>query len=145
MQWWRFSVCTVLYAVCAVLEQHRGLHRYLDRKLVVENDGAHGMEEKTGRATLSQGEHNIVITYYESPFWICPNKSNSYNVISDMRCKEFLLYCGLVSVVLRSAYTCRDTPAAPRSGGGEGLKVSVTRMVNATADPICFAPIIREF
>jgi hypothetical protein len=39
---------------------------YIDGKVVVDNDGLHGMKTKAGKTTLSKGWHKLVITFYEN-------------------------------------------------------------------------------
>ena len=39
---------------------------YIDGKVVVDNDGLHGMRVKRGKADLSKGWHKLVITFYEN-------------------------------------------------------------------------------
>jgi putative heme-binding domain-containing protein len=43
-----------------------GSRLYLDGKLVVNNDGNHGPEERSGSINLSPGSHKIVVTYFNS-------------------------------------------------------------------------------
>ena len=43
-----------------------GSRLYVDGKLVVNNDGNHGMSEKSGRVRLSEGLHDLVVTYFDS-------------------------------------------------------------------------------
>ena len=43
-----------------------GSRLYIDDKLVVNNDGRHGMAEKNGSINLSPGVHSIVVTYFDS-------------------------------------------------------------------------------
>ena len=42
-----------------------GSRIYIDNKLVVDNDGDHAPAEKLGEAELSQGDHPIVVTFYQ--------------------------------------------------------------------------------
>jgi putative heme-binding domain-containing protein len=42
-----------------------GSRVYIDGKLVVNNDGWHGMVEKSGRIDLKAGAHPIVVTYFD--------------------------------------------------------------------------------
>jgi len=42
-----------------------GSRLYIDNKLVVENDGLHGMTAKQGNVNLNQGWHKLVITFFE--------------------------------------------------------------------------------
>ena len=37
---------------------------YIDNQLIVNNDGDHGMEEKTGKAYLAKGLHRIKVVYF---------------------------------------------------------------------------------
>ena len=37
---------------------------YIDNQLIVNNDGDHGMEEKTGKAYLAKGLHPIKVVYF---------------------------------------------------------------------------------
>jgi len=43
-----------------------GSRLYLDGKLVVNNDGLHGMSEKSGKIALQSGAHAIVVTYFNN-------------------------------------------------------------------------------
>ncbi|MCA9129599.1 MAG: c-type cytochrome, partial [Planctomycetales bacterium] len=43
-----------------------GSRLYIDGRLVVDNDGDHGMVEKSGRIRLDAGQHKIVVTYCDS-------------------------------------------------------------------------------
>jgi len=43
-----------------------GSRLYLNGKLVVNNDGNHGMVEKSGSLDLSAGVHSIIVTYFDS-------------------------------------------------------------------------------
>ena len=43
-----------------------GSRLYIDGQEVVNNDGNHGMSEKSGRVRLSEGMHPIVVTYFDS-------------------------------------------------------------------------------
>lgn len=43
-----------------------GSQLFMDGTLVVNNDGAHGATEKSGVISLTQGYHNIVVTYFEA-------------------------------------------------------------------------------
>jgi hypothetical protein len=47
-------------------ESDDGSRLYIDGKLVVNNDGLHGMEEKTGKATLKAGPHTLIATYFNN-------------------------------------------------------------------------------
>ncbi|MBK7937035.1 MAG: alpha-L-fucosidase [Lewinellaceae bacterium] len=47
-------------------ESDDGSQLYIDNELVVNNDGDHGMEEKSGRAFLQKGWHKIKVVYYNS-------------------------------------------------------------------------------
>ena len=38
---------------------------YIDEQLVVDNDGAHGTAEKQGTVELTEGPHDLVITFFE--------------------------------------------------------------------------------
>ncbi len=38
---------------------------YIDGQLVVNNDGAHGPQEQSGTISLTEGLHDIVVTFYE--------------------------------------------------------------------------------
>ena len=48
------------------LESDDGSMLYLDGDLIVNNDGDHGMIEKSGTAFLAEGWHNIRIVYYNN-------------------------------------------------------------------------------
>ncbi|MCA9083949.1 MAG: c-type cytochrome [Planctomycetaceae bacterium] len=43
-----------------------GSRLYLDRQLVIDHDGLHGMSEKKVRASLTQGLHKLVVTYFDN-------------------------------------------------------------------------------
>ena len=43
-----------------------GSRLYLDKRLVVNNDGRHGMSEKSGTIDLPAGSHPIVVTYFNN-------------------------------------------------------------------------------
>ncbi len=43
-----------------------GSRLYLDDKLLIDNDGLHGMVEKTGAVDLAAGSHPIVVTYFDN-------------------------------------------------------------------------------
>ncbi len=43
-----------------------GSRLYIGKKLVVNNDGNHGMVEKSGRINLAAGAHPLVVTYFDS-------------------------------------------------------------------------------
>jgi putative heme-binding domain-containing protein len=43
-----------------------GSRLYIDKKLVVNNDGNHGLVEKSGSLNLPAGSHTIVVTYFDS-------------------------------------------------------------------------------
>ena len=47
-------------------ESDDGSRLYIDGKLVVNNDGLHGMEEKSGKATLKAGPHALIATYFNN-------------------------------------------------------------------------------
>ena len=44
---------------------------YLDKKLVVDNDGNHGMRTRTSSTILSRGLHSLNIVFYEVSFLLC--------------------------------------------------------------------------
>ena len=48
------------------LESDDGSRLYLDNELIVDNEGDHGMEKKTGIANLQKGWHSIRILYYNA-------------------------------------------------------------------------------
>jgi putative heme-binding domain-containing protein len=48
------------------LSSDDGSRLYLDGKLVVNNDGLHGMGDKNGSVDLSAGPHAIVVTYFDN-------------------------------------------------------------------------------
>jgi hypothetical protein len=48
------------------LESDDGSRLYLDNELIVDNEGDHGMEKKTGIANLQKGWHSIRIMYYNA-------------------------------------------------------------------------------
>lgn len=43
-----------------------GAKLWIDDKLVVDNDGDHGPDEKTGKIKLAAGQHKIVLGYYQA-------------------------------------------------------------------------------
>ena len=43
-----------------------GSRVYLDDKLLIDNDGLHGMVEKTGAVDLLAGSHPIIVTYFDN-------------------------------------------------------------------------------
>jgi putative heme-binding domain-containing protein len=43
-----------------------GSRLYIDKKLVVNNDGDHGPIEKSGSLNLNAGAHHIIVTYFDS-------------------------------------------------------------------------------
>lgn len=43
-----------------------GSRLYINDKLVVDNDGLHGMVEKSGKVDLGAGMHKIVVTYFDN-------------------------------------------------------------------------------
>jgi len=42
-----------------------GSRLWLNGKLVVDNDGLHGMREKSGIVALSAGHHELLVRYFE--------------------------------------------------------------------------------
>jgi hypothetical protein len=40
---------------------------HIDGKLVINNDGLHSVEERTGNATLKTGMHRIRVSYFRGP------------------------------------------------------------------------------
>jgi len=48
------------------LESDDGSRLYLDGKLVVDNGGLHGMEEKSGEAELKAGDHDLKVEFFEN-------------------------------------------------------------------------------
>lgn len=47
-------------------ESDDGSILYIDGEIIVDNDGDHGMEEKSGRAYLQKGYHNFKLVYFNS-------------------------------------------------------------------------------
>ncbi len=47
-------------------ESDDGSRLYVDGETIVENDGLHGMEEKTGRISLTKGIHDFAVDYFEA-------------------------------------------------------------------------------
>ncbi|MEC9002274.1 MAG: PVC-type heme-binding CxxCH protein [Planctomycetota bacterium] len=43
-----------------------GSRLYIDKKLVVNNDGNHGPQERSGSLNLTAGSHTIMVTYFDS-------------------------------------------------------------------------------
>ncbi len=43
-----------------------GSRMYVDGNLLINNDGLHGMVEKNGKASLTAGPHEIVVTYFDN-------------------------------------------------------------------------------
>ncbi len=62
------------------LQSDDGAILYIDNKIVVDNDGLHASQRKTAKVTLTSGEHDIRIDYYQGPryhielvlFWLKP-------------------------------------------------------------------------
>lgn len=69
-----------------------GANLYIDGKIIIDNDGIHGMTDKIAKVNLTAGKHKIIIDWYQGPrthlglqlFWqtpgsathvIIPNKS----------------------------------------------------------------------
>jgi hypothetical protein len=44
-----------------------GSNLYIDGELVVENDGIHSTQERSGTVHLSRGAHDIRVSYYQGP------------------------------------------------------------------------------
>ncbi|HEY3886173.1 MAG TPA: OmpA family protein [Vicinamibacterales bacterium] len=49
------------------LSSDDGSKLYLDGKVVVDDDGVHGMTDQTGSATLTQGDHPFRLSYFQGP------------------------------------------------------------------------------
>jgi PA14 domain len=49
------------------LSSDDGSKLYIDGKLVINNDGLHSVEERTGSATLKTGAHRIKVSYFQGP------------------------------------------------------------------------------
>jgi len=47
------------------LNSDDGSKMYMDKKLLIDNDGAHGMREKSGEIQLAEGEHAVRIEFYQ--------------------------------------------------------------------------------
>jgi len=47
-------------------ESDDGSRLYVDGKVVVNNDGLHGMSEKSGKVQLSAGAHALLVTYFNN-------------------------------------------------------------------------------
>lgn len=47
-------------------ESDDGSILYIDSEIIVDNDGEHGMEEKSGRVYLQKGYHNFKLVYFNS-------------------------------------------------------------------------------
>ena len=43
-----------------------GSRLYIDGKQLIDNDGLHGMSEKSGAVDLSPGGHAIIVTYFDN-------------------------------------------------------------------------------
>ena len=43
-----------------------GSRLYLDGKLVINNDGMHGMSEKNASVNLTAGSHDLIVTYFDN-------------------------------------------------------------------------------
>ena len=62
------------------LQSDDGANLYIDNKIVIDNDGLHASQRKTAKVTLTSGEHDIRIDYYQGPryhielvlFWLKP-------------------------------------------------------------------------
>lgn len=48
------------------IESDDGSRLYVDGKLIIDNDGLHGMVRKSGQVTLDAGLHQIVVTYFDN-------------------------------------------------------------------------------
>jgi hypothetical protein len=46
-------------------ESDDGSLLFIDEQLIIDNNGNHGMEEKTGKAILEKGMHKIKLIYYD--------------------------------------------------------------------------------
>ncbi|MDD9937928.1 MAG: PA14 domain-containing protein [Myxococcales bacterium] len=44
-----------------------GSKLYIDGKLVIDNDGTHGPKSKKGKVTLTPGDHEMVLEYFQGP------------------------------------------------------------------------------
>jgi hypothetical protein len=44
-----------------------GANLYIDKELIVENDGQHAPRERVGVASLSHGVHDIRVSYFQGP------------------------------------------------------------------------------
>ena len=49
------------------LSSDDGSKLFLDGVLVIDNDGVHGMQDKSGRITLKQGDHAFRLQYFQGP------------------------------------------------------------------------------
>lgn len=49
------------------LKSDDGARLYIDGVLVVDNDGVHALQERTGTINLSAGPHDVVIEYFQGP------------------------------------------------------------------------------
>ena len=49
------------------LSSDDGSRLYIDGKLVINNDGLHSIEERSGSATLKTGVHRVRVSYFQGP------------------------------------------------------------------------------
>lgn len=62
-----------------------GARLFVDGRLVVDNDGIHGPTSASGSVTLTPGEHDLVLEYFQGPrfdialqlFWTPPGESEA--------------------------------------------------------------------
>ena len=52
-------------------ESDDGSRLYIDKTMVVDNDGLHGMTKKTGQLKLKIGWHKITVTFFENSGGAC--------------------------------------------------------------------------
>ena len=48
-----------------ILRVDDGSQLFLNEKLIVDNDGNHGMRTKTGKAALTAGAHPLQVIYFQ--------------------------------------------------------------------------------
>ena len=49
------------------LSSDDGANLYIDKELVIDNDGLHSVQERAGAVPLSRGVHEIRVSYFQGP------------------------------------------------------------------------------
>ncbi len=103
------------YTFATVSDDGSALH--IGETAVVDNDGTHGMEEKSGSITLTSGMHPIIVTYFQGGGgkglevkWITPGSGGSAEEIPIDK-----LYAGSGDVA-DSRYSAPTGSSAPAPG-----------------------------